>query len=75
MRQYVIISYLFSSKSIGVIFSNIKKIVKNHNAISIPGTTSNRAGQSSTFTHPDTRLYSEQSVNAVNDNPIAIASL
>lgn len=65
----------FSSNSIGTIFSKIETIVKNHNALSIPGTTSSKAAQSSTFTQLDTKLYSEQSVNAVNYNPIAIASL
>ena len=61
----------FPSKSIGAIFSKIETIVKNHNALSILGTTSNKAAQSSTFTHWDTRLYSEQSVKAVNDKPMA----
>ncbi len=53
-KTYAIIAYyindvtichyflLFRSKSIGAIFSNIETIVKNHNALSIPGTTSIR---------------------------------
>ena len=56
-------------------FSTIEIIVKIHNTLSILGTTSNKAAQSSAFTHSVTRLYSAQSVNAVNHNPIAIASL
>ena len=66
---------LFRSNSIGAIFSKIERIVRNHNALSMVGTTSNKAAQSFTSTQFDTRLCSAQSVNAVNDNPIAIASL
>ena len=65
----------FRSKSIGIILSKIDAMVNNHNALSIPGTTSIKAAQSSASTHVDTRLYSAVSVNAVSDNPAAIASL
>lgn len=73
-REEINYQCLFLSKKTGKIFKKIEMIVKNHNAVLIFGTTSNKPAQSSAFKASAIRLNCATSVNAVKDKPIAIAN-
>ena len=59
---------------VGKMLTTIEPITNSHNIFSIVGTTSSSAAQSSCMTQFAMSWYSAQSVNAVSDSAMAIAS-